>query len=222
MSLLAEIQMLTERFYGSTGVNFENFLIGRERFQYLAQFDAHRRELSDLARVFFRVQQNRLYLGIYYSAAVVEALEARDPRRGLSEKNISAFCVFAEEINHAVHGALQFMEGREISAEEFAQDLELQAKIDLYLLLKYFLACFNASRQLERMDRLWIRYHLFECQEVRYRSVALARRYAQALRLGEKYTRFLDGLAPAERLPEIRRFRSMPYGVKCRYIQMLP
>ncbi len=222
MSLLAEIQTLTERLYGSTGVNFENFLIGRERFHYLAQFDAHGRELSDLARVFFRVQHDRLYVGIYYSTAVVHALEAHDPRCGLTERNIAAFCVFVEEINHAVHGALKFMEGGQISEESFAHDLELQAKIDLYFVLKYFLAYFNVSRQLERMDRLWLRYHLFECEEAAYQSPVLTRRYAPALYLGEKYTRFLDGVSPAERLQEIRRFRALPYAAKCRYIQMLP
>ena len=222
MSLLAEIQTLTERLYGATGVNFENFLIGRERFHYLAQFDAHGRELSDLARVFFRVRQDRLHVGIYYSKAVVHALETHDPRCGLTERNIAAFCIFVEEINHAVHGALKFMESGHISEEHFAHDLELQAKVDLYFVLKYFLAYFNVSRQLEQMDRLWIRYHLFECETTSYSSALLARRYGGALRLGEKYTRFLDGLPPAERWQEVRRFRALPYAAKCRYIQMLP
>ncbi len=222
MSLLAEIQTLTERLYGATGINCEDFLIGRERFRYLSRHEAHCRELSDLARVFFRVQQNRLYLGIYYSTAVVEALETNDPRRGLSEKNITAFCVFTEEINHAVHGALKFLEGGTMSAESFACDLELQSKIDLYFVLKYFLAHCNAGGRLERMDRLWIRYHLFECEEVSYQAAPLARRYGQALALGEKYTRFLDSVPPPERLQEIRRFRAFPYERKRRYIQMLP
>ena len=222
MSLLAEIQTLTEKLYGSTGVNFEDFLISRERFHYLSQFDAESRELSDLARVFFRVHHDRLYLGIYYSATVVEALEACDPRRGLSDRNVSAFCVFVEEINHAVHGALKFIEGGKIVEESFAHDLELQAKIDLYFVLKYFLAYFNASGQLERMDRLWIRHHLFECDEASYPSAVLRRRYSQALRLGEKYTRFVDVLPREERLQEIRRFRALPYAAKRRYIQLLP
>jgi len=222
MSLLADIQIFTERLYGSTGVNFEDFLIGRERFHYLSQREVRSRELSELARVFFRAQQNRLYLGIYYSATVIQSLEAHDPRRGLSERNIAAFCIFAEEVNHAVHGALQFKEGRAIHHEDFARDLELQAKIDLYFVLKYFLAYFNASGQLEMMDRLWIRYHLFECEEMVYPSAALTQRYHQALNLGEKYTRFVDGLPPAERLREMRRFRALPYILKCRYIRMLP
>ena len=89
-------------------------------------------------------------------------------------------------------------------------------------MLKYFLAYFNASGQLEKMDRLWIRYHLFECEDSAYTSAPLTQRYTQALRLGEKYTRFVDGLPPAERLQEIRHFRALPYAAKCGYIQMLP
>jgi hypothetical protein len=223
MSLLADIQTLTERTYHPTGVNFEEFLISRERFRYLSQFDRRSRELPDLARVFFRIARGRLHVGIYYSAELIEALEVHDPRTGLSEKNITAFRVFIEEINHAVHGALKFMEGQtNIHGENFVRDLELQAKIDGYFLLKYFVAYFNPSRQLEQMDRLWLRHHLFECDDINYESPQLAGLYSEALALSEKYTRFVDGLPPHERLQECRRFRRLPYEIKKRYIRLLP
>ena len=222
MSLLAEIQRLTERIYGVTGVNFEEFLIDRERFLYLSQYDVACRELSKLARVFFRVQGGRLFLGIYYSSHLVQALEAHDPRRGLSEKNVATFGIFVEEINHAIHGVLKFIDGRvDLAQEHFALDLELQAKIDTYLVLKYFLAYFNPSKQLEKLDRLWLRHHLFECEDTNYALPHLARRYQAALRLGEKYTRFLDSLPLHERLEEVRSFREMSYVRKQRYITML-
>ncbi len=223
MSLLADIQNLTERTYHATGVNFEEFLIDRERFRYLSQFDRRCRELSHLARVFFRVIRGRLHVGIYYAAELIEALEAHDPRCGLSEKNITAFRVFIEEINHAVHGALKFMEGHtNIFGENFVRDLELQAKIDSYFLLKYFLAYFNASGQLEQMDRLWLRHHLFERDDTHYASPELTVLYSEALMLGHRYTRFVDSLPPDERLPEIRHFRCLPYAIKKQYITMLP
>lgn len=223
MSLLADIQKLTERTYHATGVNFEEFLISRERFHYLTQFDRRAHELSEMARVFFRVVRGRLHVGIYYSAALIEALETHDPRTGLSEKNITAFRVFIEEINHAVHGALKFMEGQtNIGGENFVRDLELQAKIDSYFLLKYFLAYFNASGQLEQMDRLWLRYHLFECDDLNYHSPQLTLIYGEALDFGHKYTRFVDNLPPHERLEEIRRFRCLPYELKRHYIGLLP
>lgn len=223
MSLLADIQHLTERTYHPTGVNFEEFLINRERFRYLLQYDRRARELSHLARVFFRVIRGRLHVGIYYSTELIEALETHDPRAGLSEKNIAAFRVFIEEVNHAVHGALKFMEGQtNIFGENFVRDLELQAKIDTYFLLKYFLAYFNRSRQLEQMDRLWLRHHLFECEDTQYSSSLLTSIYDEAAVLGEKYIRFVDNLPPYERLEEIRRFRCLPYRLKKQYITLLP
>jgi hypothetical protein len=204
-------------------VNFEEFLISRKRFHHLSQLDQHVRELPALARVFFRVVRGRLYVGIYYSAELIAALESNDPRAGLSEKNIAAFRVFIEEVNHAVHGALKFMEGQtNIFGENFVRDLELQAKIDTYFLLKYFLAYCNSSRQLEQMDRLWLRHHLFERDDASYASPKLASIYSEATALGEKYIRFVDGLPPDERLEEIRRFRCLPYELKKRYVTLLP
>jgi hypothetical protein len=223
MSLLADIQQITEYTYHPTGVNFEEFLISRERFRYLSQFDCRANELSHLARVFFRVAHGRLCIGSYYSTALIDALEAHDPRAGLSEKNITAFRVFIEGINHAVHGALKFMEGQaNIYGENFVRDLELQAKIDSYFLLKYFLAYFNDSRQLEQLDRLWLRHHLFEREDTHYHSPELIVTYSEALTFGSKYTRFVDSLPPPERLEEIRRFRCLPYEMKKQYIRMLP
>jgi hypothetical protein len=223
MSLLADIQKLTERTYQPTGVNFEKFIINRERYLHLSRFDFTSGELPDWARVFFRVRDQRLHVGIYYSRELIRALEAHDPRAGLSERNIAAFGVFVEEINHAVHGALKFLEGLpDFGQESFLQDLELQAKIDTYLVLKYFLACFNKSKQLEAMDRLWLRHHLFERGSASYTSARLSQRYAQAIVLGDKYSRFLDSLPVSERLEEIRRFRRLPYHLKQHYINCLP
>jgi hypothetical protein len=86
-----------------------------------------------------------------------------------------------------------------LAARDFIRDLELQAKVDSYLLLKYFLACCNASGQLEKMDRLWLRHHLFERVDLDYHSTVLQERYGETTHLAEKYTRFIDALPPAER-----------------------
>ncbi|MGH7453295.1 MAG: hypothetical protein ACRENG_18240, partial [bacterium] len=69
---------------------------------------------------------------------------------------------------------------------------------------------------------LWLRHHLFECDDTNYESQELSTIYAEALQCGEKYTRFIDALPPAERLQEIRRFRSLPYEMKRQYINLLP
>lgn len=225
MSLLRELQQITERTYRQvTGINLEEFIIGYQRFQALSKLcAAETHELSDVARVFFRILDDKLYMAIYFSNEVISALERHDPRRGLSEQNIEPFMVFVEEVNHGVHAALKFSAGdTEIRREEFIRDLELLAKIDTYQVLKFFLAYFNASRQLEQFDRLWLRFHLFERQDFSYRSRTLAERYREVNYLGEKFTRFLDSLTPESRLGEMRRLRRLPYPAKTRYIQMLP
>ncbi|MFQ5603271.1 MAG: hypothetical protein ACE5HS_08375 [bacterium] len=225
MSLLKELQLITERTYQmNSGINLEKFVIGRKRFRELNRFcGAETLELSDSARVFFRAANGKLFLAIYYSNEIISVLEKFDPRQGLHEKNIQAFVVFIEEINHSIHAALKFISGEtEVQTEEFLRDLELLAKIDTYLILKFFLAYFNPSKQLENFDRVWLRFHLFERQNFDYESRRLAERYYQTNHLSEKYVRFLDSLPPKHRVHEIRRFRDLPYANKARYIQMLP
>src|SRR3954466_1304209 len=139
-TLFSEIQRLFERTYASVGVNLEDCLIGRERCGQLSRLaGAAARELSDLARTFLRASDDRLYVGIYYSQWLIEQLERHDPRRGISEANIRCLLSFGEEIKHALHAALQFQRGvREIAAEDFSRNLELQAQFDTYLVLLLF------------------------------------------------------------------------------------
>jgi len=225
MSLLRQLQTITERTYQrASGVNLERFVIGPHRYRFLSdRSDTSTAQLSDMARTFLRVADDRLYLAIYYSDRMIEVLEQYDPRRGLHQKNIYAFTVFIEELNHAIHAALKFLAGqRNIYAETFLRDLELLAKVDCYHTLKYFMAYFNPSQQLEEWDRLWLRHHLFEGWEYDYASERLSTRYSETNHLGKKYTRFLDSLKPDSRVAEIRRFREMPYPRKREYIRFLP
>ncbi|MFQ5640958.1 MAG: hypothetical protein ACE5IR_23520 [bacterium] len=225
MSLLKELQEITERTYQqTTGINLEKFVVGRKRYDRLSAICTEdTTELSHSARVFLRRVDENLYLAIYFSDDMIAALEKNDPRRGLSDKNICPFIVFIEEINHGVHAALKFMAGeKHIRSEDFVRDLELLAKIDTYLVLKFFLAYFNTSKQLENFDRLWLRFHLFERNDTSYYSRKLTRRYSETNLFGDKFTRFLDSIPVPHRLNEIRRFREMPYRTKLQYIRMLP
>lgn len=225
MTLLHQIQEITERTYQEiSGLKLEEFIIGRQRFAHLTDLaNSDASQLSDIARTFLRVNEDRLYLAIYYSDPMIKLLEKHDPRRGLHEKNIHAFTIFVEELNHAIHAALKFTSGdKDISNETFIRDLELLAKIDCYNILKFFLAYFNASRQLEDWDRLWLRHHLFESGDYSYDSTTIRERYLETNFLGDKYTRFLDGIQPETRGTEIRRFRSMNYLQKKEYILLLP
>src|SRR5213076_2680096 len=138
-TLFSQIQRLLERTYTQVGINLEDCIIDRARSVHLSKLaGASARELNEIARTFLRHAGDQLYVGIYYSRWLIDQLERHDPRSGLSDFNIRSLIVFVEELNHALHAALQFNYGqRRIASEEFARDLELQAQIDTYLVLLF-------------------------------------------------------------------------------------
>jgi hypothetical protein len=123
--------------------------------------------------------------------------------------------VFLEELDHGVHAALKFREGvRNIYSEEFVRDLELQAKIDTYLVLQIFCAFFNANKKLTDADRRWLRSCVFDSENFAYEEPQIAERYHETNRLGRRYVKHLEALTPARRTTEIRRFRKLSYRQK--------
>ena len=174
------------------------------------------RELSELARTFLRRAGDQLYVGIYYSRWLIEQLEQHDPRAGLGDRNIRSLIMFVEELNHALHAALQFKRGvREIASEDFVRNLELQARVDTYLVLLLFVAFFRRTQRVSASDRRWLRFHLFarQCPNA-FRDANLRGRYLETGELASSYTRYLDTLNGIRRLDEIRRFHSLDYDVK--------
>jgi hypothetical protein len=224
-TLFSDIQRLFERTYASVGINLEDCLIDRQRCGQLSRLaGANARELSELARTFLRRSGDQLYVGIYYSRWLIEQLEKNDPRRGISDTNIHALIAFVEEINHALHAALKFKEGmREIHSESFARNLELQALVDTYLVLLLFVAFFRKSQRVSRMDRRWLRFHLFSSTNASaYSDPNLRGRYMETSQLAAKYTRYLDTLNGVRRVDEIRQFHSLGFGEKKLLILALP
>jgi hypothetical protein len=223
MTLLRQIQLLLERTYGSTGVNFEEFIIGSERYRRLAALaDASVADMSDLGRVFLRVTEGQLAIGIYYDERVIHALEARNPQCGVTDANVGPFMVFLEELDHAVHAALKFRDGvRDIDSESFACDLELQARVDMYLILQMYRAGTNRSRRLTHCDRQWLRNRLFDMEDCVYADPVLGTRYREGNRLGRRYARYLDTLTADGRPAEIRAFRRLTFPEKRALIDAL-
>lgn len=216
MTLLEEIQALLERTYASTGVQFASFLIGRQRFADLSRLAGdHTHEMSDAGRTFLRLLDGDLLLAIYYSTQVVDQLERENPKHILNERNIRPLIVFVEEITHALHAALRFLEGHcDITREEFSRDLELQGKIDTYLVLQRLVAALRPLARLKSGDRQWLRHHLFNTERFDYADANLAQRYRETNSLGAAYTTYLDRLQPIHRVREIRAFRPLPYEQK--------
>lgn len=223
-TLFSEVQRLFEKTYASVGINLEDCLIDRSRCSQLTRLaGASARELSELARTFLRTAGDRLYVGIYYSSWLIEQLERHDPRRGLSNHNIASLIMFVEEINHALHAALQFKAGsRRIDSEDFARNLELQGMVDTYLVLLLFVAFFRKTQRVSRMDRRWLRFHLFESRSLdAYTDTNLRARYLETGEMAASYTRYLDTLNGVRRLDEIRQFHALDYEGKRRRILSL-
>jgi hypothetical protein len=224
-TLFSQIQRLFERTYAQVGINLEDCLIDQRRCAQLSRLaGANARELSELARTFLRRADDQLYVGIYYSRWLIEQLERHDPRAGLSDRNIRSLIAFVEEINHALHAALHFKKGeREIASEDFARNLELQARVDTYLVLLLFVAFFRKTQKVSRTDRRWLRFHLFAAENPgAFRSLNLRNRYLETTELAARYTEFLDTLNAMRRLEEIRAFRSLDYGAKKARVLALP
>ena len=224
-TLFSQIQRLFERTYAQVGINLEDCLIDRTRCAQLSILaGTSARELSELARTFLRRAGDQLYVGIYYSRWLIEQLERHDPRSGLGEGNIRSLIMFVEELNHALHAALQFKRGvREITSEDFARNLELQAQVDTYLVLLLFVAFFRKTQRVSATDRRWLRFHLFARQSPEaFRDANLRARYLESSQLAASYTRYLDTLNAQRRLDEIRRFHSLDYGGKKARILALP
>lgn len=224
-TLFSQIQKLLERTYAQVGINLEDCIVDRARCAQLSKAaGASAAELSDLARTFLRQAGDQLYVGIYYSRWLIEQLERHDPRSGLSDTNIRSLIVFVEELNHALHAALQFKNGqRQIESEEFARHLELQAQVDTYLVLLLFVALFRKTQRVSRTDRRWLRFHLFtrQCPDA-FRDENLRCRYLETGELAASYTQHLDTLNGVRRLEEIRQFRSLDYaGKKARIFALM-
>ena len=224
-TLFSQVQKLFERTYARVGINLEDCLIDRHRCAQLSILAGRSAvELSKLARTFLRAADDRLYVGIYYSRWLIDQLERHDPRAGLSDHNIRSLIAFVEEINHALHAALQFKNGaREIASENFARNLELQSQIDTYLVLLLFVAFFRKTQRVSRSDRRWLRFHLFaqQCPDA-FRDRNLRARYLETTELASSYTLYLDTLNAVRRVEEIRRFRSLDYDDKKKRILALP
>ena len=216
-TLFSDIQRLFERTYASVGINLEDCLISRQRCGQLSRLaGASARELSDLARTFLRTSDDRLYVGIYYSRWLIEQLEKHDPRNGLSDSNIRSLIAFVEEINHALHASLQFKAGmRKITSEDFARNLELQARVDTYLVLLLFVAFMRKTQKVSRADRRWLRFHMFSATSPNaYSDANLRGRYLETTELAAGYTLYLDALNGIRRVDEIRAFHALDYSAK--------
>ncbi|HJU87506.1 MAG TPA: hypothetical protein VJ788_09070 [Gemmatimonadota bacterium] len=215
MALLGQVQRLFERTYGRpAGVDLEACVVGPRRCAELASRSEDHPEMSDWARFFFYVEDANLRLALFYADEMIETLEARDPRRGLSDSNVLPFLVFTEEASHALHTTWAFGEGglARLSGAEFLAELEIMARIDAYLLLRHFVGAL--ARTVEPSDLAWVRHQALTRWDVPYDDPHMAERYRGAARIATAFVDRLEVAPAARRLEELRAFRALPMPAK--------
>jgi hypothetical protein len=223
VTFLHQIQLLFERTYASSGVNFEDCLISTSRFEELSRQAETSRELSQRGQTFLRVSDGKLYLAIYYHPEVIRILEDHHPMRVLNSVNIRPLIVFVEELNHALHASLMFLENQKnMDREEFLCNLELQAKVDTYLTLELIAGVLlKRKKPLSKKIRRWLQHSLFGLERFDYENRTLATRYWEANHLGRSLVKHLDSIRPIERLKLLRQIRPLGFIQKKQLIEQL-
>jgi hypothetical protein len=222
-SLLGQCQRLLENTYGArTGVNLEDFVVGANRYRHLSARTTreHESEYGEGGRFFYYLSGDDLRMAIFYTDELIERLEVHDPRRGLGEANVLEFVVFLEELSHALHTSLAFRENRRrLLRPSFLAELEVQAKVDIFLALVFFLQRLEGAQRLSPAARRWIEANLFDRWATAYSSPELARRYAVAVGMGRQAIAYLDALPSHARLEAVRRLRSLSLRGKRRMLE---
>jgi len=222
MTLLREIQTLLERTYAPVPINLESCIIGESRCAALNQMAGETAShLAPGGRTFLRQAGDSLHLAIFYSRPVIAELEANDPREALNERNISALITFIEEIAHGVQAALLFHEGeREIDSEDYARNLEAQARVDTYLVLSKFAHLLCGKGKIPPSVGVWLRRQLFDNSHRRFANSRLRARYGAAQRCALVFLRRLRRLPIAERPETLREFRALNWRGKLQFVRL--
>jgi hypothetical protein len=219
MTLFREIQGLLERTYAPLRINLEECVIGSTRCSVLSRQAGESAEgLALDGRTFLKLVEDRLYLAIFFSPAVIDALERNDPREGINERNIAPLITFIEEIDHGVQAGLSFRAGeRRLESEDFARNLEAQAKVDTYLVLAR-LARLLCGSPLPGKVRQWLADQIFDRSHLSFGSDRLRRRYGEAQRVARQFIDYLRTVHVKRRQKVLREFRANSWMEKVEFV----
>jgi hypothetical protein len=222
MTLLREIQTLLERTYAPVPINLETCVIGESRCAALNRLAGESAShLAPGGRTFLRQVGDSLYVAIFYARPVIAELEANDPRQALNERNISALITFIEEIAHGVQAALLFHEGeRAIDSEDYARNLEAQARVDTYLVLSKFVHLLCGKGEIPPSVGVWLRRQLFDGSHRRFANARMRARYGAAQRCALGFLRQLRRLPVENRHETLREFRALNWRGKLAFVRL--
>jgi len=217
--LIKELQRKIEKTYVlDTGItNIEKYIIGDKGYEEFYTKEKIRTVVNSHsgAKVLIRDAGDTLKVSIYYPDELIKELEDNDPRLGIHDDNIDLCASFVEELDHFLFIAQNYKQNRPFSLLE----LELQANVTKYLILKYFIALQNKSIKLSKFDKEYIRYHLFYKRRYDIQDTTERNRYEDAVKFGMIYTKHIDLLSQEDRLRDLRQFSRMTCPSKIRHIQ---
>lgn len=227
-SLIEALQRIIERTYDlKTGVSdIGRFIIGDEGYRRikapgsgsvidkLKQHQVLSGGAGEGARTLVRPTDEGLVLSVYYPDDLVECLETHNPTRYLDDRNIDAFAVLVEELDHFLVIAERYRSRGVMSL----LDLELHANVTKYLMLAMFAGKHRGTGRLSESDRAWIRFHLFDKAEFCEPDEDVRSRYREAVKLAARYTGSLDAMPREMRPAELKRFHRMAPQTKIAHI----
>lgn len=216
MLLISEVQSVLERTYRPIGLRVEECLIGPSRCKALRSKTAS--SYDPEASTFLRTTSaGDLSIAVYYHPSLIEALEREDPRDQLSHRNIRACIAFIEEVTHAVHAALFFMEGKwRPHSERVLCELEILARIDTYWMLLRFAALLQGGGPSQEV-REWIYARVFQDEVYHYQNQRLAKRYGLANQVAGEFVEAMTALPIKFRPQALREFRGLSLPGKLRW-----
>ncbi|MEM6821204.1 MAG: hypothetical protein AAF558_04525 [Verrucomicrobiota bacterium] len=208
MTFLAECQGVLEKIYRPAGVNLERCVIGPNRFSDLVRDSGiDPNQFSGRAFTFLRPDRRQLRMALYYDPEIIKVLEHEDPRLSISHRNVAELIDFTEEITHGVHSALAFSDGvRAFEAESFACALEIQAKVDVYLMILRALKALVGDELGEDAVQ-WLKAQVLDGYGYSEMPFILARRYRMAVEIAGRFIEALFQLEAKQRLEWLRKFR---------------
>ncbi len=218
MLLISEVQSVLERTYRPIGLRVEECLIGPSRCRAL-RCNAADRDVPEASTFLRTTAAGDLSIAVYYHPSLIEALEREDPRDQLSHRNIHACIAFIEEVTHAVHAALFFLEGRwHPNSERVLCELEILARVDTYWMLIRFAALLQGGIPSLEV-RAWIHARVFQDEVYSYQSRRLAKRYRVANQMAGDFVATISALPTSARPTALREFRGLSLPGKRRWLR---
>lgn len=204
--LLNRLQSLIETTYDwSTSIqNLAPFLVGDHGYRVLY---AGREILEESPgegegpRTLVTWRGGPVSLGVYYPDALVRHLEEINPLREISDKNVVAFSLLVEELDHLLMLAWCARHERSVRLLE----LEFHANVTKYFVLAHFLGRATRRVRLTAAQREWIQHWLFWEMGERLPEPQ-GHRYRTATRLALRFIRSLETVSAWERVTILRRF----------------